>query len=54
MRKTKLKIRTQDGEFENNFLKIGLASSSQKINQVPTDKYDQKLDFIVTNKYILK
>ena len=39
---------------KKKFLKIGLASSSQKINQVPTDKYDQKLDFIVTNKYILK
>jgi len=39
---------------KKNFLKIGLASTSQKINKVPIDKYDQKLDYIVTNKYILK
>ena len=29
---------------------IGLAYSFQRINQIPTDKYDVKLDFIVTNK----
>ena len=29
---------------------IGLAYSFQKINQIPADKYDVKLDFIVTNK----
>ena len=31
---------------------IGLAYSFQRINQIPTDKYDVKLDFIVTNKKI--
>ena len=34
-------------------LKIGLALSVQKINNVPVTKYDKKLDYIVTNKYIL-
>ena len=29
---------------------IGLAYSFQRINQIPADKYDVKLDFIVTNK----
>ena len=31
---------------------IGLAYSFQRINQIPADKYDVKLDFIVTNKTI--
>ena len=35
-------------------MKIGLALSIQKINQVPINKYDQKLDYIVTNKYTIK
>ena len=35
-------------------VKIGLALSSQKINNVPINKYDQKLDYIVTNEYVLK
>ena len=34
-------------------LKIGLAFSIQKINSVPVTKYDKKLDYIVTDKYIL-
>ena len=29
---------------------IGLAYSFQKIRKVPTNKYDMKLDFIITNK----
>ena len=29
---------------------IGLAYSFQKIKKVPTNKYDIKLDFVVTNK----
>jgi 5-formyltetrahydrofolate cyclo-ligase len=28
--------------------------SVQKINEVPINKYDKRLDYIVTNKYILK
>ena len=31
-------------------LTIGLAYSFQRINQIPADKNDVKLDFIVTNK----
>ena len=34
-------------------LKIGLAFSVQKINNVPVTKYDKKLDYIVTDKYTL-
>ena len=35
-------------------IKIGLALSVQKIDNVPIDMHDQKLDYIVTNKYIVK
>ena len=35
-------------------IKIGLALTVQKIDKVPINAYDQKLDYIVTNKYILK
>jgi len=39
---------------KKKIMKIGLALSVQKINKVPINKYDQKLDYIVTNKYIIK
>ena len=39
---------------KKNILKIGLALSTQEIDKVPINKYDQKLDYIVTNKYIIK
>ena len=39
---------------KKKIIKIGLAFSFQKINKVPINAYDQKLDYIVTNKYILK
>jgi len=39
---------------KKNIIKIGLAISSQKIDNVPINTYDQKLDYIVTNKYIIK
>ena len=35
-------------------IKIGLALSAQEIDKVPINIYDQKLDYIVTNKYIIK
>ena len=38
---------------KKEILKIGLALSFQKINNVPITKYDKKLDYIVTDKYIL-
>ena len=39
---------------KKKILKIGLAFSAQEIDKVPTNAYDQKLDYILTNKYILK
>ena len=39
---------------KKKIIKIGLALSFQKINKVPTNAHDQKLDYIITNKYILK
>ena len=38
---------------KKDIIKIGLALSVQKINNVPVTKYDKKLDYIVTDKYIL-
>ena len=38
---------------KKKILKIGLALSVQKINKVPVAKYDKKLDYIVTDKYII-
>jgi len=35
-------------------MKIGLALSVQEIDKVPVSIYDQKLDYIVTNKYTVK
>ena len=39
---------------KKKIVKIGLALSVQKIDKVPINIYDQKLDYIVTNKNILK
>ena len=39
---------------KKNIIKIGLALSVQEIDKVPINIYDQKLDYIVTNKYIIK
>ena len=33
---------------------IGLAFNFQQVNSIPVSKYDQKLDYIITNKGILK
>jgi 5-formyltetrahydrofolate cyclo-ligase len=38
---------------KKNILTIGLALAVQKIIKVPVTKYDMKLDYIVTDKYIL-
>ena len=38
---------------KKKILKIGLAFSIQKINNLHVTKYDKKLDYIVTDKYIL-
>ena len=39
---------------KKNLLKIGIAHSCQKINRVPINKYDKKLDVIITEKYVLR
>jgi len=39
---------------KKKIIKIGLAHPIQKIDKVPINPYDQKLDYIVTNKYIVK
>ena len=39
---------------KKKIIKIGLALSIQKIDKVPINIYDQKLDYILTNKYIVK
>ena len=41
-------------EKKKNILKIGLGLTVQKINKVPINKYDQKLDYIITDKGIIK
>ena len=35
-------------------IKIGLALSVQEVDKVPINIHDQKLDYIVTNKYVMK
>ena len=35
-------------------IKIGLAFSFQKITSIPINKYDKRLDFVITEKEILK
>ena len=37
-----------------NIIKIGLALSVQNVDKIPMNAHDQKLDYIVTNKYIIK
>ena len=39
---------------KKRIIKIGLALSVQRIDKVPINVYDQKLDYIITNKYIIK
>ena len=39
---------------KKKIIKIGLALSVQKIDKVPINAHDQKLDYIVTNKYTIK
>ena len=39
---------------KKKFIKIGIAHSCQKINRVPINNYDKKLDLIITEKYVLR
>jgi 5-formyltetrahydrofolate cyclo-ligase len=41
-------------EKKKNVIKIGIAFSFQKITSVPTNNYDKKLDFVITEKEILR
>jgi 5-formyltetrahydrofolate cyclo-ligase len=41
-------------EKKKKLLKIGLAMNCQKIKKIPISKYDQKLDYIITNSRIIK
>ena len=41
-------------EKTKKILKIGLALSCQKINKVPTDKFDKKMNYIFTESKIYK
>ena len=41
-------------EKKKKIIKIGLAFSIQKIDKVPTNIYDKKMDYVVTNKYIMR
>ena len=37
-----------------SLIKIGLAFSHQRVENVPTEKFDKKLDFIITEKEIFR
>ncbi len=39
---------------KKKILTIGLGYSFQKVNKIPNNKYDKKLDIIITEKYILQ
>ncbi len=39
---------------EEKLIKIGVAFSCQKVNEFPINKHDKKLDFIVTEKELLR
>ena len=42
-------------KIENiNIIKIGLALSCQKVNKIPTNKFDKKLDYVVTERKLYK
>ena len=44
----------EKSEKVKKIIKIGLAFSCQKLKNIPINQYDKKLDFIVTEKEILK
>ena len=39
---------------KKKIFKIGIAHSCQKINNIPANKHDRRLDIIITEKYILR
>ena len=38
----------------NKLIKIGIGFSFQKVKKLPINKYDKKLDFIITEKDFIK
>ncbi len=38
----------------NKLIKIGIGFSFQKVKSLPTNKYDKKLDYIMTEKYFIE
>ena len=38
---------------KNNILKIGLAFSFQQVKNIPKEKYDKSLDFVITEKKVI-
>ena len=38
----------------NKIIKVGIGFSFQKVKSLPIDKYDKKLDFIITEKGFAK
>ena len=41
-------------DINNKFTKIGIGFSFQRINNLPTNIYDKKLSFIITEKNIIE
>ena len=41
------------GEKEADFISVGLAFEEQISNKLPVEKYDQKVDFVVTEKRVI-
>ena len=41
-------------KIKNELLKIGVGFSFQKVKNIPVEKYDQKLDCIITEKTVLE
>ena len=39
---------------KKKFILIGLAYSFQRVKKIPTNRHDMKLDFIITEKNVVK
>ena len=44
----------ESAKYRKKIITIGLAFDFQKFYKLPISKHDQKLDYIITNKNILK
>ena len=52
-RPSECEVEYLDYNSKKNILKVGVGYCFQKINKVPINKFDKKLDIIITEKYIL-